>query len=411
MPSEDLEKFRILESRKNYESVDQWLRNFREATWDEFRSVVGSYTPPGAEMSALLADSRKWEDDGLAPHQVRFKNGHWLEDDLRLAVAHYRKSLDYLSLTGSFVRPSGYTEAIPWSILGVDYFLSPFDEKGVSGGFLTVTGLPRVGKTGIGCHYIVFFLRKYREKGEEVLTNIPLEKAVPRVRPVSLMPSLLHGIADALVAKRRWLWAFDEPSLSGWIKRDAATGRAGNLERFARIVPKLGGSFIYIEQREKGVPSAIQDFAQSHIFCNAPGLVYADLPAKRMPIHHVPKPEVRYRTGEAGFFEVGEDFPWEGLFRALRYNPEIQAIEQVDGATQGERILSFLDRLKTSDAEKAKAKARPVVSCRHCGASWQPRSDEPPIRCPRCMKPDPLGVRTPPQPAPSAAGSTAGAPR
>lgn len=385
MPSEEIEKFRIIESRKNYESADQWLRNFKEATWDEARTYVRFYCPPDEDMLIAFAQFREWEARGLRPHEVITDEGIPLEDWLSYGMAKFRGSLDYLSLVGSTIRPLGYTESLTWGILSGDYFLAPFFENGTSGGFLTITGRPRMGKSGIACLYAEMWLERWPET--EVLTNVPLEKNVAGVQAISHILHLLRRIAEALKAERRWLWEYDEPSLSRWMKTDAPSGRAKDLERFARIIPKLGGSFVYIEQREEGVPSTIADFAQSHIYCTNPGSVFADLPKKRGPITHVPKPrKVRYRTGEAGYFEVPADFPWDKLFRALRFDPFMNTIEAVDAPTQGDRIERFLNEL---EATKPKS-ARPPVSCRFCGWSWIPRLDETPSRCPKCDKRNPI---------------------
>lgn len=389
MPSEELEKFRIIESRKNYEGADQWLRNFKEATWDEVRTFVRFYLPPGDEMLQLFAQIREWEAEGKKPVEVVAPSGVKLEDDLSVGMAQFRGSLDYLSLVGSTIRPLGYTETLSWGILSRNYFLAPFTEKGKSGGFLTITGLPRMGKSGIFCLYAEMWMDEWLES--EVLTNVPLERStvenVPRVRPITEPIGLLRGIAGALKAKRRWLWGYDEPSLSGYYRPDAPTGRAKNLDRFARIIPKLGGSFVYIEQREEGVPTTISDFAEHHIYCTNPGAVFVDLPGKRGPVIHVPKPKrMAYRTGEAGYFDIPKDFPWDDLFRALRFDPLSNTIEEADAMTQGDRIGRFLDKL---EGWKPKPE-RPAVSCRYCGESWIPKSDEPPARCPRCDKRNPI---------------------
>lgn len=391
MAKEEIEKFRIIESRKNYEDADQFLRNFREATWDQCRTFVGSYCPPGDEMLQMLGFFRQWEDKGLQPWEVdEGPQGFNLEDELRVAAAHFRGSLDYLSLVGSTIRPGGYEHTLKYSILNRHYFLQPFQEKRVSGGFLTITGRPRMGKTGIACLYGEMWHEEYPES--EVLTNVPLQRKTDGVRPVTDVSGLLEGVAAALNAKRRWLWQYDEPLLSGWGKTDSMTGRARNLERFARIIPKLGGSFIYIEQRQEGVPTTIQDFAQSHVYCTNPGAIFADLPARKGPIMGVPKPrKILYRPGEAGYFNVPQDFPWDELFYALRFDPFTNTIEVADAATQGERILGFLKRHQDKPRQD-----RPSVRCRKCGHTWMPKTDEPPARCPHCDIRNPTGSATPP---------------
>ncbi len=381
-PSEDLEKFRILESRKNYESADEWLRNFPEATWDEVRTFITFYCAPDEDMmTALLKDTRTWEARKLKPSEVNDAPAGSLEDELRVSMAKFRGSLDYLSLVGSTVRPTGYTESLLWNDLNPEIFLRPFTEDKVSGGFLTVTGRPRMGKTGVACDVAEFWLDKW--PGTEVLSNVPLEDAPPPgVRPISTVPGLMRGISEALVAERRWLWVFDEPALSGWLKADAPTAKAKNLERFARIVPKLSGSFIYIEQRVEGVPTVIQDFSQSHIFCTSPGSVFISLPRKRMPLRHVPKPKkIKYRTGEAGMFDIAKDFPWDKFFKALRYDPEALTIEAAELPTQGERIATFLNDLEGITLDS--------IQCRFCRASWIPKVPYP-ARCPKCNRRKPV---------------------
>jgi hypothetical protein len=393
MSSEEIEKFRVIESRKNYEAADVMLRNFKTATWDECRTFVRSFLPPGDEMLRLFQDFRHWESRNMEPWQVTETPSGNLEDDLSVGMAQFRSTLDSLSLVGSTIRPQGYTESLSWNILSPDFFLEPFTERNTSGGFLTITGPPRRGKSGVACLYAQMWLREFPET--EVLTNVPLEKMTDHVRPVTEIYGLLQAVGDALIAKRRWLWTYDEPSLSGWMKSDAQSGRSKNLERFARIIPKLGGSFIYIEQRKEGVPTTISDFAQAHIHCSNPGSVFADLPGKRGPINHVPKPHtITYRTGEAGYFEIPPDFPWDNLFKALRFDPKTNTIEASDEGTQGERIQKFLAEIE-SDQE------RPTFDavCLKCGHAWKRRSKEPPRQCPECRARDPLGLKAAEEPA------------
>lgn len=397
MPTEELEKFRIIETKKAYRpTIRDWLvGNFKAATWDQCRIFVFSFYPPGPYLQDILRNFRIWEAQKKQPWQVDDANAGLLQDELLVMAAQYRADLDHLSWVGSMVPPLDETETIAWATLSSSYLLSPFTWKGVSGGFLTIHGKPRSGKTGTGCDMGEIWLNEFH--GTEVLTNIPLEHPVDGVRVVADPFALFHGVADALKAKRRWLWAWDEPTLSGYGRGDAATSVARNLDRFARIVPKLGGSLIYIEHREEGVPTVLSDFSQSHITCTNPGMIIADLPGQRISIRNVPMPRrMKYRTGEAGYFELQDGFDWQGVFRALRFNPELMMIEDMDASTQGERIERFLTDLEAKPAIGFK------VSCRKCGATWTGRSDRP-GRCPKCDVRDPTrwGEAQPPSPAQS----------
>lgn len=404
MSSEDMEKFRLIEAKKVYRpAIRDWLiGNFKSASWDQVRIFLSTFAPaddPRDTLSKLLRDCRRWEAEGKQPWQIKDEErGYFLQDDLLVALARGRGQLDHLSQIGSFVPPEDETETISWSTLSPLFLLSPFNAEKVSGGFLTVTGRPRVGKTGVGCDYAELWHDAYPDT--EVLNNFPLERSVSWMRPATDLISLFQGISDALVAERRWLWGFDEPSLSGWMKMDAQSNRAKNLDRFARIVPKLQGSLLYIEQRIEGVPTVLQDFAQSHIACTSPGNIIADLPGQKISIRAVPKPRVAaYRTGEAGYFDLQEDFDWQGLFKALRYQPELLVIEAAKPATQGERIKAFLKQYVDS-----KPNLRTNVTCRFCAHTWQPKTDEPPARCPKCMHRNPTseGVVINAEPEPTA---------
>ena len=388
MPSEEIEKFRIIETKKTYRpTIRDWLiGGFKQATWDQVRIFAFSFLTPGDELQTALKSYREWEEAGLQPWEVTNTPSGPLQDDLLLGAAQYRTYLDHLSWVGSIVPPMDETETIAWDNLSNHYLLSPFRDDKVSGGFVTITGKPRMGKTGICCDLDEIWMVEYPET--EILSNVPLEKAVPGVVPTSTTTALMHGVARALKAGRRWRWDFDEPSLSGWFKPDAQTSKAKNLERFARIVPKLGGSLVYIEQRQEGVPTILQDFSKNHIIATNPGSAIFDYARERVSVRSIPKPKrVKYISGETGYFDLEDAFDWDGLFRALRYNPELLMIEDAEPSTQGERIEHFLSKL-----DEKVAKEYAPVRCRFCGESWVPKSGGPPARCPRCDKRDPTGA-------------------
>jgi len=308
------------------------------------------------------------------------------EDRLSEELAWGRALLDPLSFIGSKIPPGDTSDSDVWSDRSMDYYLRPFIEDGKSGGFLTITGLPRTGKTGIGALYGEMAVEAW--PGTEVLSNIPLEKSISWVRTAIDMPLLLEGVADALLAERRWTWIYDEPSLSGYSRAQGTSRRSVGLDRWARIIPKLGGSLIYLEQREEGVPTTISDFAQSHVYTISKGVAVMDLSGRRTRVRGIPKPSIyKYRTGEAGHFEVPNNFPFDDLFRALKFDPlSLTPREDVRYTTQGERLKEFVRKL-TPKIEPGS------VTCVYCSYSWMPRGG-PPERCPNCMKRHPLGQET-----------------
>src|SRR3989304_751997 len=226
MSTEDMEKYRILESDKRYRAADRWLDNFSAASWSEVRTFIRSYVPPD-KVKELLEMAREAEIARSPPIKVM-----GLEDRLSEELAWGRALRDNLSIVGSTIPPGDYeTQTMPWSYIKEHVFLAPF--KG-DGGYLTITGKPRKGKTGCGCLYCQMWLTY--NPGTEVLTNIPLQdsdKPPLGVRSVSAMSDLLRGIAAALADDRKWLWVLDEAGLV-WLRAEAMTIRAPGFEGPAR---------------------------------------------------------------------------------------------------------------------------------------------------------------------------------
>lgn len=340
--TEDLQKFKILASETRVRAAYRWLSDWDRAMWSEVRDFVTSFVLPGDEFRILLNTAKMEERAGRQPRDVAD-----LADSLRLELARKWCSLDALSIVGASVPPGDEGDSFPWTMLAPSYFLAPFQPDG---GYLTITGVPRTGKTGIACLYGEMW--SDANPGCELLTNIPLDGKIPfkagvpnPIRSVSAMSNLMEGVADALEAERRWLWELDEGGLV-WLKAQANRTSSVGLEKFARIVPKLGGSLLYIEQRIEGVPSTLQDFAQSHVYCERPGFAQMDLPARRTSLRAIPKPKrFRYKTGETGFFEVDVDV--EKMIARLRLD------EDTKHKTQAERIRGYLGQHRSGVARAA----------------------------------------------------------
>lgn len=341
MPStvDDIEKLRILTAENRFREGLRWLSDFERVDWNEVRDFVSSYVLPGPEPDypeyrAFMLIAK----EGERIHKKPFEYPD-LADQLRFEMSRKFSALDSLSVLGAIVTPNDQGNAMPWSMLSPNYFLLPFENEG---GFLTITGKPRTGKTCIACLIAEYWGTKY--PGAEVLTNIPLKHECPGIRQVSTMTELLYGIADALEMERRWLWEFDEAGLA-WLKTDAIKTGPRGLDKFSRIVPKLGGSLIVIEQRIEGISTTISDFTMSHIYCERPGFALADLPSHKTAIRAIPKPKVfLYRPGETGYFEV--DINMDKFLEAFKF------VADAGAKTQAERIRDFLK-------EEARLKEKP----------------------------------------------------
>lgn len=339
--SEEIEKYRIMQSDKRESEANRWLEMLvnKAVSWQEVRDFVSAHVLTAPEV---MPDGRV-QPEAFAPLLVLIdeqeKSGKQPWEDstlpriLRREKARKWESFDPLSRLGSTVTPGRQGGTIPWSMLAHAYFLDPFKDDG---GFLTITSVPRTGKTGIAC--LVGELWQQTYPGTEILTNIAAEHSPkPKwVREIFSATELFDGVADALAAERRWLWIYDDAGLS-WLKADSSKTAVKAWDRFARIVPKLLGSLLYVEQRLEGVTSTLSDFAQSHLFPQQPGFCLADMPSFKTAIRSIPKPkEFRYKTGESSYIDMDVDMD---RFLAC-FSVEDRR------KSQAERIRHFLERVR-----------------------------------------------------------------
>src|SRR3970282_2991358 len=103
MSTEDMEKYRILESDKRYRAADRWLDNFSAASWSEVRPFIRSYIPPD-KVKELLEMAREAEIARSPPIKVM-----GLEDRLSEELAWGRALWDNFSLVGSTLPAGSYT--------------------------------------------------------------------------------------------------------------------------------------------------------------------------------------------------------------------------------------------------------------------------------------------------------------
>ncbi|OGS63651.1 MAG: hypothetical protein A3K59_00155 [Euryarchaeota archaeon RBG_19FT_COMBO_69_17] len=298
---ESLGRYRIIQAEERYVDADRWLTDWGPATsWDEVRTFLRSYYPPGPELAAILKRTTTFRATGQQPASVE-----GLVDELSYGLAAFRGALDPLSLIGSIVPPRYTERAIFWEDVHERAWLRPFDGDG---GFLTITGVPRMGKTNVACLYMDMWLR--RDPEAVVLTNVALRDAHDRVDIHSRLSELARGVRAAVTAGRKWLWVFDDAGLA-WLKQQAMKGSALDLEKFARVIPKHGGSLLYIDQREGGVPTTLSEFTLSSIRCIRPGFALLRMPRLPDAVREIPPSPIPYISGARSVLTL--DIPFERL--------------------------------------------------------------------------------------------------
>jgi hypothetical protein len=318
-----LGQFRIIQAEQRFRSALRWLSDFESATWPEVYVFLNSYCPPGAMFEAILANVRLWKTKGTKPCEAT-SDGRALEDELRVAMSEFRKGFDTLSLIGSVISPLDEGDTFPYRILHDSVWLEPFAG---SGGFLTITGPPRRGKTGIACLVMETFLRS--DPDSIVLSNVIMESEAERVIEVPGVKALKREVIKAVKEHRKWLWVFDDAGLE-WLKQRPMASSAISLERFARIVPKHRGSFVYIDQREGGIPTTISEFSDSRVRCLRPSLVFVRLPSFTGTIREVPLPEsIEYVSEARSAFVMDGDI--EDLIHSIPRPDELETAAGIYG--------------------------------------------------------------------------------
>jgi len=212
---------------------------------------------------------------------------------------------------------------ISWQVLedGPAILASNFRE----GQFGWISGIPGTGKTVTGLKII----EQWMGMGNVALSNIRIEDRVPSesFRYVRDAREMFLAIADSM--DRPWLMVLDEAALSGWYRGDATRRKDKDLDKFARIIRKLGGNLILIEQREASVPTIVQEFASSRYYCHrvGGGVVTVDLRGPyrywRAKIQDLPNTIFRFRTEDIAFFPTEEVLEFEELYRAIASTDDI----------------------------------------------------------------------------------------
>lgn len=117
----------------------------------------------------------------------------------------------------------------------------------------------------------------------------------------------LFNAISKLPDEAKWIFILDEGGLM-YSKADATTRRAKDLDKFVRIIGKLHGSMIIIEQREESVPTILQEFATSLYFCERPGVVNIELKgpelAFRGTVSKFPKTTLPFQTYDIAYFSL-----------------------------------------------------------------------------------------------------------
>lgn len=303
-------------------------------------------------LFAMIADARApipGEVPANKPSEIRN-----LDAELRMAVTHSFNAVDHLGLSalGSMVfKPSMNLRS--WHIYNPAILIANFEE----GNFGRIGGVPGSGKTNTGCVLIEQWVKA--GPNHIAFTNIKPKGAMQyenrQIVYVKDAKELFIGISKLLPGET-WIMVLDEGGLI-YSRPDAATRRAKDLDKLMRIIRKLHGSFIIIEQRVESVPLILQEFSTTVLYC----------PVKLMEGSHTARLNIELRGPKLAFRDRVKDFPptkmpfdtYDIAFWSININvyAMFAAISGTEDANQA--IADFIGN---------EATAKPLhTNCQQCG--------------------------------------------
>jgi hypothetical protein len=319
------------------ERMNQFLElmdRFDTLDWATIKNIVTVGVWDVKERTKLFQIIREKETTNK-PSQVQ-----GLEYLLRSAVPssmHIAESGGSFAGVGSMVfTPSKRYD--DWEIYNPYLLIANFNE----GKFGRWSGNPRSGKTNGAC----VLIEEWVSDGNLCISNIFKKTPSNTFDYVKDARGLFETVAS-YPRKKKWLFPYDEGGASGYGKGDASSLKARYMDKVCRIIGKLYGNVLYIDQRFLSVPQIVQDFATSKFHSIEPGIVHMELTdfpqlgsSFNRTVRHFPETSLPYDTRDIAAFEMNVNV--EKLFQAMA------------GAEKPYDIM--LDFLKTKDSEPPKGR-------------------------------------------------------
>jgi len=299
----------ILESSNRMTQALSRLRRFETWSWQDYDEFITTAVWEENKARYFYGMARKAREKGLAS-PARILN---LDVELRLALSTSFHVVDHASgLTGLgsmvFDVEDGHRS---WKLYNPNLLTANYQKRGQFG---YINGIPGSGKTNTACVISEYYVRR---PNRVAIGNIKMKTPDSRFVFAPDGKTLLRTIAN-LPYTTEWLFTLDEGGLN-YGKPDQSTSRVKDLDKFARVIRKLGGSFNLVEQRPESVPNIITEFARNVFYCERRGVVYIDLrgPYRRFrdTVRGFPKTTLPFDTDDIAMFELKINV--ERMFDAL----------------------------------------------------------------------------------------------
>ena len=332
---DSLGKAVMIEATKRANQAEHRLSQFKNWTWTDYERFVTWMAWQDDIQSRFFAIGREAQKKGaIAPSQVVISRGPPLDISLRMAVSASFRVVDHaggISGLGSMIaEPDEGMRS--FAIFNPSILTANYQRQGNIG---RVNGELDSGKTQGTC---VIFEQWLREDQTHIaISNIRMFEPVERYIYTTKASQLLRvvcGVDPEVI----WLFGMDEGGLN-YSKPDQITKHVRQLDKLMRIIRKMHGSFILIEQREEAVPNLIMDWARNiYTFQKGKGHVVSielrgpEL-AFRDTVKAFPKTKLPYDTDDPAAFDF--DIDMDKVLEAIASDPDNPKIA----------ILGYLDSL------------------------------------------------------------------
>ena len=315
----------------------QVMARFETLSWKNIIDIATVGAWDVAERDYLFLNARKWLKEGKHPKDI-----DGLELRIRSAVASSFHIAERFGIgVGSMVfdLEDSYDD---YHIYNQDLIIENIDE----GSFARVSGPPRKGKTNSAC----VMIERWLDNGNLCFTNIYMKKKVNGITYVNDARALLSAIATS---KDRFLFVYDEGQASGYSSSTAVTLESRYTDNLFRIIGKLLGNVLYIDQIEMKAPQVIKEWSMTQLrMTDSHGQIMIDI-GEPINFHKLvsnfPKTTLPFMTRDIASFNMNVNV--ERMFQLMSGKPE----------KQREIILEFLDSPESDPANRKDIKKKGVI--------------------------------------------------
>ena len=292
-----------------HEKMGQFLSlmtRFETLDWKAINNIVTVGIWDVAERDKLFKIIREYDKQNIQPSKIP-----GLEYRLRAAVGpsiRLAEKLGGITGLGSMVFEPELTND-EYQYYNPNILTMGFKE----GNFGRSSGNPRHGKTNNAC----LLIEQWNHNNNIALSNIFKKEETGKYLYVKDSRDLFATLVE-IPRKIPWIFIYDEGGLS-YSKMQANTIHSRYMNEVARIIGKLYGNMLYIDQLPEACPETIQKFSTTFFHSIAPGTMYIQLKGNynfTRTLRGIPKTTLPFETRDTAYFD-SKTLNVESMFSAI----------------------------------------------------------------------------------------------